>query len=1259
MNKLAKKREGFTPSLFLMPYFFMSLYLTFYTNTIDIIPKEVGYLSDHKDEVAEQAQQHVKNAGKMAGKTASKVASKAVGKASKAALKLGAKATAKGGMLAAKGIMATISAIGMIGVPLLIILGVVAGLAIFTYIGEIESRPVNQNLQSESPQQTNPHDTSSTPTSSTGTTTSISDYNLVVNAFYMNYATKSYQKFYEGQFFDPGEEHKITPSAKRANNKPVTAPAPMELKDESDLEAKFMLSHELLWQLDEYLHDKKFKYPEAFIKPLYHEVVTEGDETKLVLKDLTNEKNEVVAESYVYDEDGNRSTTETTPGVWDYGLSPIISYKTYLEDSRYEYDMEDKTYSYKYTLPDNAIVSGDSHTFTGTLDARLTEDDLKKRAIEDEYLEYKFVNMIDQVLTFVGTFTPQIDYNWQRVGGVVQKFTKDFPSQTLTKKYDITYDRTVPKTTKNGRVYKSVVVGGKTLVEIVDGCQKVVKNDPNYKYVVYNTCGAEELKIYEGNQNVYFNTVMITETVTEKIEVEVTEHITYNKYLAEIKPQYIGEPTISDFKGGSYLQDYIENYESYVPNTVLSDLDLSNRVKQDEETLKEIVEEYETMQANANALLATDDASGVGGIAVGVVSQSAYDNAARYLPYFKKYAEMYGVDPYLLLAKAAQESSGVHEKYLTTERCSGAGCGLMQIEQPGSVVKKVTAYNHQTKQNETFQICKGNSNSPAGCLNVFNVENNIKAGAMQLAQRYKVFNGHHMLSLQSYNFGEGGMRTTVKYCGYDINAVKQDQTDLDWMKCRSTVHLNPTIIDPNWAYAKFGDPVYIENVLKYYYNPETNNVLTYTDSNGTVHSFDTSVISLEGVGGSRYSTTTVHSSISGTTSSGGFASSIGNFLKNNFNKVVSALSNFFQDIPEHFGNPDNDVSHHKANLTPLDIETMETMIFAMEDNVNMDAVGVVSDQMWQDRFSAVFVSMAAQSSVPGFAGEVDPYFNGSARTPLPIEMTPNILYSYREMIQGAHNYGVAVTVPPKTNIHAINDGTVISITDKGDYRGHMLEIQHSNGLVSAYSNLKKSSVKLKEGDTVSKGDVIGIVEDSKNPKQQFFHFELRQNGVPVNPTFLFEDPSGGEFYIPMVTGDFAIPLVNGYVTWEFEDVGYEEHKGIDLGNNGDTTTPVIASADGTVVKTGYDSDGYGNYVQVDHLINGKKFRTVYAHLHSKPLVKKGDIVKQGQKLGTMGNTGNSFGAHLHFEIRDKGNLGYYDTVNPRTYINFPAKKVPW
>ncbi|MCK5198294.1 MAG: M23 family metallopeptidase [Spirochaetales bacterium] len=88
------------------------------------------------------------------------------------------------------------------------------------------------------------------------------------------------------------------------------------------------------------------------------------------------------------------------------------------------------------------------------------------------------------------------------------------------------------------------------------------------------------------------------------------------------------------------------------------------------------------------------------------------------------------------------------------------------------------------------------------------------------------------------------------------------------------------------------------------------------------------------------------------------------------------------------------------------------------------------------------------------------------------------------------------------------------------------------------------------------------------------------------------------------------------------------HKGIDIASYR-RGVPIVAAANGKVVERMYDAMGFGNYVVIRHSYG---YSTKYGHL-DKVFVEEGDTVTQGQKLGTMGNTGLSTGQHLHFEVR--------------------------
>ena len=99
----------------------------------------------------------------------------------------------------------------------------------------------------------------------------------------------------------------------------------------------------------------------------------------------------------------------------------------------------------------------------------------------------------------------------------------------------------------------------------------------------------------------------------------------------------------------------------------------------------------------------------------------------------------------------------------------------------------------------------------------------------------------------------------------------------------------------------------------------------------------------------------------------------------------------------------------------------------------------------------------------------------------------------------------------------------------------------------------------------------------------------------------------------------------------------KEHKAVDVVKKWNEQDAIIAHSSGTVVmvqknmkhepgSTGNKS--YGNFIKIKHKDG---YYTLYAHLKS-VYVKKGEYVKRGQKIGYMGDTGNAYGVHLHFEL---------------------------
>ena len=128
---------------------------------------------------------------------------------------------------------------------------------------------------------------------------------------------------------------------------------------------------------------------------------------------------------------------------------------------------------------------------------------------------------------------------------------------------------------------------------------------------------------------------------------------------------------------------------------------------------------------------------------------------------------------------------------------------------------------------------------------------------------------------------------------------------------------------------------------------------------------------------------------------------------------------------------------------------------------------------------------------------------------------------------------------------------------------------------------------------------------------------------------------------------YPVPSAYSRITtgWYYSDG--RVHGAVDFGTGGINGQPVYAVADGIVVLAQALTTSYGNYVIIMHY-NG--LYTLYAHGQAGSImVRQGQTVKQGQQIMRVGNTGNSFGAHLHFEVRTSPGT-YNNRQNPYNYL---------
>ncbi len=164
-----------------------------------------------------------------------------------------------------------------------------------------------------------------------------------------------------------------------------------------------------------------------------------------------------------------------------------------------------------------------------------------------------------------------------------------------------------------------------------------------------------------------------------------------------------------------------------------------------------------------------------------------------------------------------------------------------------------------------------------------------------------------------------------------------------------------------------------------------------------------------------------------------------------------------------------------------------------------------------------------------------------------------------------------------------------------------------------------------------------IQTEGKAGKRTVIKQIIKQNGVflreeilsdkiitePVTEVSLVgvrEKPAG------LGSGEFILPLQDVTVSSDFGERWGRQHEGIDFA--AETGTPILAADSGTVTFSGA-CEGYGNLIILDHK-NG--LSSYYAHC-SALYAEVGATIKKGEIIAAVGNTGNSTGPHLHFEIR--------------------------
>ncbi len=182
---------------------------------------------------------------------------------------------------------------------------------------------------------------------------------------------------------------------------------------------------------------------------------------------------------------------------------------------------------------------------------------------------------------------------------------------------------------------------------------------------------------------------------------------------------------------------------------------------------------------------------------------------------------------------------------------------------------------------------------------------------------------------------------------------------------------------------------------------------------------------------------------------------------------------------------------------------------------------------------------------------------------------------------------------------------------------------------------------MKEGEKEA-ADLMDQLEQLEDDLDDALYEEWLATSIPAGTTAvkgqLINEVNGILWYTP--TTKYTVTSKYGYRPNPFNPSKWEGHNGVDLG--APKGTPIVATRSGIVTFTGYQENGAGNYVWINH---GDGFKSIYMHM-TNYIVDVGQYVEAGEIIGYVGSTGRSTGPHLHFGLKYNGSY-----VDPLKYID--------
>ncbi len=352
-------------------------------------------------------------------------------------------------------------------------------------------------------------------------------------------------------------------------------------------------------------------------------------------------------------------------------------------------------------------------------------------------------------------------------------------------------DRFIAQIHKNGRV--RTITNRKNLEKLIEICYQNGYDVQGEGYIDSRVLTIA--RQYEEYINTRKSKLKVFGNITNNMKMKMKSKANGHRILAILL-------SISMVAGGYGLTEALSknnNIQEQAPtyhSVKMKDKEYESAKEAEEDLVETVQEEINNMvQEQSSFHFSYQDRS----------NSTNMDKVRKYQDIFEKYANIYGVDPNLLMAIAAQESGGDHYNNLD----NGPACGIMQIEKSVHIGEIVTAYNFETGEYDTFEITEEN---------IKDIDTNIRIGAMIL--RDCIRSSHHniFIALQTYNFGYGNMNKVLR-AYEEAESISKDQamdnrTNNGWLKYRNVVDV--------------GDDEYLEHVLSYM----GTNEITIKDSNG-------------------------------------------------------------------------------------------------------------------------------------------------------------------------------------------------------------------------------------------------------------------------------------------------------------------------------------------------------------------------------------------------------------------------------------------